>query len=192
MAQAPAPSTPAAQAAAARLAGMKPPSVAAPPAMAAEPEAQKKGKGNKADGEGGKKKLPIKAILAVVLLLGVGYVVKGKVMKPHYGPGVAVPLGATVDLGQITTNLSDGHLAQVDVVLQLTKPANSKLVTKDEPQFTGDVVADLGHDTYVGLLSPAGRAGLEAELLHQFQAALGLSEGAQQVQSVFFTSFVLQ
>lgn len=191
MAQAPAPSTPAAQAAAARLAGMKPPSAPAAPA-AVEAEAPKKGKGKKAEGEGGKKKLPIKPILAVVLLLVVGYVVKGKVMKPHYGPGVPVPLGATVDLGQITTNLSDGHLAQVDVVLQLTKPANSKLVTKDEPQFTGDVVADLGRDTYVGLLAPAGRAGLEAELLHQFQATLGLSEGAQQVQSVFFTSFVLQ
>ncbi len=187
MAQAPAPSTPAAQAAAARLAGMKPPPAGAPAPAAAEPEPQKNGKG-----KARKKKLPIKAILAVLLLLVVGYVVKAKIMKPHYGPGVPVPLGTTVDLGQITTNLSDGHLAQIDVVLQLTQPANTRVVSKDAPQFTGDVVADLGHDTYVGLLSPAGRAGLQAELLHQFQATLGPSEGAQQVQSVFFTSFVLQ
>lgn len=188
-----APSTPAAQAAAARLAGMTPPrpsEPAAPPPPATRKE-QRAAKKAAKKGEGGKKK-PIKPILAVLLLLVVGYVVKGKVMKPHYAPGAKVPNGQIVPLTQVTTNLSDGHLAQVTVDLQLTKPANLKQVTQEEPALVGAIVTDLGRDSYGTLLQPAGRSALQGELLRNFQQILGTSEGAQQVSAVYFTGFVLQ
>lgn len=192
-----APSTPAAQAAAARLAGMTPPrpaEPAAPPPPLTRKEQRAASKAaSKAEkkGAGGKKK-PIKPILAVLLLLVVGYVVKGKVLKPHYAPGAKVPAGQIVPLTQVTTNLADGHLAQVTVDLQLTKPANLKEVTLEEPALVGAIVTDLGRDTYPTLLRPAGRAALQVELLHGFQEILGTSEGAQQVSAVYLTGFVLQ
>lgn len=187
-----APSTPAAQAAAARLAGMSPPPRAAAAAPEAPPSKKEAKALKKASQDGEKKKKPIKPILGVVLLLVVGYVVKGKVMKPHYGPGQKVPAGKVVSLGSITTNLSDGHLAQVTVSIQLTAPANSKLVTKDQPEMVSQVVTDLGEQTYTGLIAPKGRAALRTGLLHSFQQMLGPSEGAQQVSAVYFTGFVLQ
>lgn len=188
-----APSTPAAQAAAARLASMGQPK-AAVEAAAAPPSKREAKKAKKAEqaGADGKKKKPVKAILAVVLLVAVGYVVKGKVMKPHYKPGEKVPAGKVVPLSAVTTNLSDGHLAQVTINLQLTAPANSKEVTKDEPQMVATIVRYLGEQTYGGLLAPAGRAKMQASLLRSFQEELGTSEGAQQVSAVYITGFVLQ
>lgn len=197
------PSTPAAQAAAARLAGMKPPprpattaagGAALAPVAASKKEAKKQAKAA-ARGAGEaekKKKKPIKPIAMVVLLLLVGYVVKGKVVKPHYAPGEAVPPGAVVSIGTVTTNLSDGHLAQVAISIQLTKAANAKLVAKDQPEMVSAVVTDLGEATYAGLLAPAGRAALRVRLLRTFQQQLGLSEGAEQASGVYFTGFVLQ
>ena len=188
-----APSTPAAEAAAARLAGMSPPRPAEAPAAPAAPASRKEQRAAKKAAKGGaKKKLPIKPILGVVLLLLVGYVVKGKVIKPHYGPGQKVPNGQIVAIDQVTTNLADGHLAQVTVELQLTKPGSTKLVTLDDPELVNSVVTDLGQDTYGQLLAPAGRAALKLELLHQFQQILGPAEGAQQVSAIYFTGFVLQ
>ena len=188
-----APSTPTAQAAAARLATMSQPRPAEAPAPAA-PLSRKEQKAAKKAAKAGeaKKKRPIKPILVAVLLLVVGYVVKGKVMKPHYKPGEKVPAGSIVPLQQVTTNLSDGHLAQVTVSLQLTKPASTKEVTADEPALVAALVTDLGRDTYAGLLAPSGRAALQAELLANFQQILGTSEGAQQVSGVYITGFVLQ
>lgn len=189
-----APSTPAAQAAAARLAGMRPPgrvvpgpgtgdaaASGAPGTTAEAPKAEKK-----------KRKLPIKLIALVLVVLVAGYVVKGKVMKPHYGPGHPAPAGEVLSLGTVTTNLSDGHLAQVSISLQLSKPANEKTVTKDEPELTATVVSELGQQTYPGLLDPVGRAALRQALLRSFQQELGTAEGAQSVTAVYFTGFVLQ
>lgn len=191
-----APSTPAAQAAAARLAGMRPPPAAAAAAPEAPPAEAKKGrkakKGDAEGAEGGKKKKPIKPILIAVVVLLVGYVAKGKIMKPHYKPGEKVPLGAIYQLGSITTNLSDGHLAQLSISLQLTKPANSKAIVKLQDELTATAVTDIGQQTYNALILPAGRHALAATMLHGFQADLGTSEGAQQVSAVYFTSFVLQ
>ena len=188
-----APSTPAAQAAAARLAGLTPPRPGAPAAVP-EPLSKKEARKAKKEAAGteGKKKKPVKPIAAVLLLLVVGYVVKGKVVKPHYGPGAKVPPGAVVALPSVTTNLSDGHLAQVSVSIQLTKAANAKLVANDESQMVASIVSQLGRQTYSGLLAPTGRTQLQATLLHVFQAELGPSEGAQQVSAVYLTGFVLQ
>lgn len=140
----------------------------------------------------GTRKKAIKAILAGLLLLVVGYVVKGKVLKAHYRAGETVPPGQVVALNAVTTNLSDGHLARVAVSLQLTKPANPKEVTSDEPRLLATIVSYLGRQSYHGLLSPSGRSRLDAFLLHRFQQELGPVDGARQVSAVYLTGFLLQ
>lgn len=194
-----APSTPAAQAAASRLAGMRPP--AASPAAAtpaAEADTGKKGRKAKkkdaaASSGDAKKKKPIKPIMLGVLLLLVAYEVKGKVMKPHYGPKNPVPAGAIFDFpASVTTNLPDGSLAQISLSLQLTKVGSTKMITKDTSELVGTAVQIIGKDSYATLLSTPGRVALQASLLHAFQAELGLTEGAQQVSAVYFTSYVVQ
>lgn len=202
-----APSTPAAQAAAARLAGMRPPPKAVPSPAAGDaagpgsgPSSSPAGsgaeKGKKKDKKGKegkeKRKLPTKWIAVGVAVLAVGFVVKGKVMKPHYGPGHPAPPGQVVSLGQVTTNLSDGHLAQIDVSIRLSKPASTKTVDADQTELVSTVVSELGRQTYSGLLNPAGRTALGGALLRSFQQELGTTEGAPVVMAVYLTGFVLQ
>ena len=189
----------------AQLAGLRPPTGAVPgglvqgaggtlfsaqAAQATRPtsEAPKEDAGT----EKKKRKKPVKPIALAVVLLLVGYVAKGKFIKPHYGPGAKVPLGEIVDLGTVTTNLSDGHLAQIGVSLQMTVAENAKEVANDTSELLGSVVTAIGQETYAALLPASGRAVLAARLLQAFQRDLGTSEGAQQVAAVYFTSFVLQ
>ena len=49
-------------------------------------------------------------------------VLKPMLFPPHYKPGQKVPAGKIMSLPQNTINLSDGHLLQVTVALQLTAP----------------------------------------------------------------------
>jgi len=193
-----APSTPAAQAAASRLAGMRPPAAGPVAAPAADAEAKVKGrkakKGKADSGEaGGKKKKPVKPILLAVLVLLVGYVVKGKVVKPHYGPHDPVPAGAIYDLPtSVTTNLPDGHLAQIAMSLQLTKVGSTKIVTKDTSEIMNTAVQIIGSQSYAMLLSVHGRVLVKQQILKAIQQELGMTEGAQQVSAIYFTSFVVQ
>jgi flagellar basal body-associated protein FliL len=165
------------------------------PVPEAEPEGkQKKGKKGAAGADGEAKKSPKKKIIIVFVVLAlVGFEAKGKLMKPHYKAGLA-PNASIFALGSttITTNLSDGHLAQVGISLQLTKAASSKTITADIPELTDSTIRILSGETYNGLLGPAGRASFAAALLHAFQSDLGTSEGAQQVSAIYFTDFVLQ
>ncbi len=189
-----APSTPAAQAAAARLAAMRPPAApgghagdAGAPGAATTKSATAPPEADKA-----KRKISKKAILIALVVLAAGYVAKTKLLKTHYAAGQKVPLGAIVPLGTITTNLSDGHLAQVSLSLQLTAPASTKLVAGDQDMLTATAVSDLGAQTYNGLILPAGRAALRAQLLAGFRADLGTADGAPQVAAVYVTQFILQ
>lgn len=203
-----APSTEAAKAAATRLAGMKRPGRGASGHGGGDPGQADVKTGGKKRGkaEGGaaeapldeeaaakkKKQRKIKVIGVVALLLVAGYVAKGKLLKPHYGPGHPAPSGQIFSLGTVTTNLADGHLAQVAVSLQLTAPAQTKTVGKESPEMMATAVADLGQETYAQLLRPAGRTALEHRLLAAYQSELGTVEGAEAVTAVYFTRFVLQ
>lgn len=158
---------------------------AAQAAVAEEPEEEKK--------KGGLKKKLI--IVVGVAALGFGawtMMLKPMLFPPHYKPGQAVPPGKIVSLPSDTINLSDGHLLQVTVALQLTAPAQDSAITEDNPKFLNSELEIFGALTYQDLLTPAGRAAAQATLLTAFQKIAGLSEGAQQVSAVYFTSFVAQ
>ena len=136
-----------------------------------------------------KKKLVI--IMVVVLLVG-GFEAKSMLLKPHYKPGQAVPLGVILPLDQLTVNMSDGHLVQASISLQLTKVA-SKAATLDIPRFDDAAITVLGAETYDALLAPGGRTLAKAQILALAQKILPPIDGvAQQVSAVYFTSFVVQ
>lgn len=156
-----------------------------------------KAKGAKGKAAGGddtpkksKKKL---VIVAVVVLLAVGYVAKGKLLKAHYKPGQPVPLGTIDTLDQLTVNLSDGHMAQATIALQLTTVANQKEITADMPRFEDAAITVLGAETYPSLLTTAGKTAVKTEILHRCQQIVGTVDGAaQQIVAVYFTGFVVQ
>jgi flagellar FliL protein len=136
-----------------------------------------------------KKKLVI--IMLVVLLIG-GFEAKSMLLKPHYKPGQAVPLGTILPLDQLTVNMSDGHLVQASISLQLTKVA-SKSATLDVPRFDDAAITVLGAETYDNLLAPDGRAEAKAQILALDQKILPPVDGdGEEVSAVYFTSFVVQ
>ncbi len=155
-----------------------------PPAKGASPAAPP------AEKPKSKKKLFL--IVGVVLLLLVGVVLKGKLLKPHFRPGEVPPAGAVVSLGTLTTTLSDGHLVQATIQLQLTVAETAKVEAKDQPQLLNAATATLGDQTYGGLLVESGRTALKAELLKDFQSVLDQPKGPVMVDAVFLTSFVVQ
>jgi flagellar basal body-associated protein FliL len=161
------------------------------PASAAGPAAASDGtdEGGEVKVKKSKKKLFI--IILVVLLVG-GFEAKSMLLKPHYKPGQAVPLGTILPLDQLTVNMSDGHLVQASIDLQLTKVA-SKAATLDVPRFDDAAITVLGAQTYDNLLAPGGRTSVKAQILSLCQKILPPVDGAaEQVSAVYFTSFVVQ
>ncbi|MDA8293724.1 MAG: flagellar basal body-associated FliL family protein [Actinomycetota bacterium] len=143
--------------------------------------------------KGGAKKLLI-IVVAAVVVLGAAFelVLKPMLFPPHYRPGQPVPAGQIVSLPQNTINLSDGHLLQVTVALQLTAPASPTAIAKDDPKFLNAELTVFGALTQPDLLNPAGRTAAQAALLQAFQQIAGTSEGAQQISAIYFTNFITQ
>jgi len=136
-----------------------------------------------------KKKMII--IMVVVLLIG-GFEAKSMLLKPHYHKGEVIPLGTILPLDQLTVNMSDGHLVQASISLQLTKLA-AKSATTDVPRFDDAAITVLGAQTYDALLAPGGRTSVKAQILALDQKILPPIDGvAEQVSAVYFTSFVVQ
>jgi flagellar basal body-associated protein FliL len=156
-----------------------------PDGVGAEPDDAEKATGKK------KKKLVV--ILAIVAVLVVaGAVVKLKMDKTVYRPGEPVPAGQVVSLGTVTVALSDGHLVQATIDLQMTKPASLTEESDDSAHLEDVAVSVLGGQSYTALLVSAGRTAVQQQLLTSFQQVLGRSDGAEQVSAVYFTGFVLQ
>lgn len=148
---------------------------------AAEPEAPKKSK----------KKMFI--IIAVVVLLIGGYEAKSMLLKTVYKPGQKVPLGKILPLDQLTVNLSDGHLVQASISLQLTAVASPSSLSSDLPRFDDAAITVLGEQTYHSLLAPGGREAAKAAILKDCQQIAGVVDGAaQQISAVYYTGFVIQ
>lgn len=138
-----------------------------------------------------KKKLFI--IIAVLVLLIGGYEAKSILMKPHYKAGQKVPLGKILPLDQLTVNLSDGHLVQASISLQLTAVASPGGLSADLPRFDDAAITILGEQTDQSLLKPAVRAEVKQEILQQCQQIAGTTDGAaEKVSAVYYTGFVIQ
>jgi flagellar basal body-associated protein FliL len=140
---------------------------------------------------GKKKKLAVILAIVVVLIVA-GAVVKLKMSKTVYRPGQPVPAGQVVSLGTVTVALSDGHLVQATIALQMTKPASQTEEADDSAHLEDVAVTVLGQQSYTGLLVSSGRTAAQQQLLTSFQQVLGPADGAPQVSAVYFTGFVLQ
>jgi flagellar basal body-associated protein FliL len=151
---------------------------------AEEPEEKKKGKT--------KKMLIIGVGVAVLGFAAWTMVLKPMLFPPHYKPGEKVPAGKIMSLPQNTINLSDGHLLQVTVALQLTAPAQEGSLTLEDPKFLNAEIDVFGALNMPDLLNPTGREAAQASLLAAVQKIAGTSEGAQQVSAVYLTQFVTQ
>lgn len=138
------------------------------------------------------KKSKKKLIIILVVLLLVGFEAKSMLLKPHYKPGQPVPLGTIIPLDQLTVNMSDGHLVQASISLQMTKVASKSALT-DVPRFDDAAITVLGAETYDELLAPGGREAAKAQILKLSQKILPPVDGAaEEVSAVYFTSFVVQ
>ncbi|HET9076917.1 MAG TPA: flagellar basal body-associated FliL family protein [Acidimicrobiales bacterium] len=138
-----------------------------------------------------KKKLFI--IIAVLVLLIGGYEAKAILLAPHYKPGQKVPMGKILPLDQLTVNMSDGHLVQASISLQLSSVAAPSTMSSDLPRFDDAAIGVLSTQTYQGLLPAAAREHVKQEILQDCQKIAGTVDGAaQQVTAIYFTGFVLQ
>ena len=145
-----------------------------------------------------KSKKKLFMIIGIVVLLGGGFKAKSILLAPHYAAGQKVPdaAGATGVLPLDTLppiNLSDGHLIQVAISLQLSVAAAPAKMTLDLPRFDDAAITVFGQMTYNQLLAPAGKEQVRAKILAADQAIAGVADGhGQQINAVYFTGWTLQ
>lgn len=154
---------------------------------------------DKAEGKsgGGRKKLVLVAVLLLVVA-GVGYM--KFVRKP---PPVGKPqAGRIVQLPTQTLNLSDGHLLQVGVAVQLTTVADPAVLSSVQPRLENIVLSKLAPFTYHQLLTSKGRSAAQhrvsvaiVKLVDSTAATSAkpkLQPGETEAMSAFFTTFLMQ
>ncbi len=144
------------------------------------------------------KKKRRKLLLVLVLFIlavgaaGVAYKMKLLPIKPHAGAKVPPPPGPVVALPQVTTNLSDGHIIQIDLSIQLESGASSSLLKGDNPKLENLIISTLGQWSFSQLLPASGRAEMEAELQARIIALLGDWDGHALVTRVYTTGLLMQ
>ena len=158
----------------------------APPADVPETGAAVKPKGKR-------KLLLLVGLVAVVGVAGLAYP-KLTHKKPagYKSAALAVPNGPIESLDPVTVNLSDGHLLQVGVAVQLTQTADAKKVTAMDPRILDAVISTFSAQTYPNLLGAAGHEQARQQLEARLQSMFPPVAGAPQVAGVYFTSFVMQ
>jgi len=138
-------------------------------------------------------------IILPIVLLGGGYVAKGKLMPPKV---VKPKLAGKIYIlpHQFTLNLTDGHYATLTVALELA-PGQSDGASATNIPATGSVVGtlpeeaviraiitnDVTNQTSNTLTSESGRTGLEQQILSQIK-----SETDVKVDQIFFTDVAVQ
>ena len=144
-----------------------------------------------------KRKRKLVLLLALVAVIAVAAVAYPKLThkKPARGyksVALAVPNGPIESLDPVTVNLSDGHLLQVGVAVQLTQAADVKKVTSMEPRILDAVISTFSALTYPGLLGPAGHEQARQQIEGRLVTLFPPVGGTPQVAGVYFTSFVMQ
>ena len=138
-------------------------------------------------------------IILPIVLLGGGYVAKGKLMPPKV---VKPKLGGEIYIlpHQFTLNLTDGHYATLTVALELA-PGQSDGASATNTPAAGSVVGtlpeeaviwaiitgDVTNQTSNTVISASGRTGLEQQILSQIKTQTDV-----KVDQVFFTDVAVQ
>ena len=155
----------------------------------------KAAEGNDAAPKKSKKKLLMIVVPLVLLLAVAGYFVGLPMLKgKQHGRAraVALPPGPVVDLPQITTNLADGHIIQIGLAMQLSSQSKPAGIPDIQPRLINAALATLGTFTYPQLLLPAGRQQVQQQLEAKMAPLVASAKGSPRLQTVYFTSFVIQ
>jgi flagellar basal body-associated protein FliL len=138
-------------------------------------------------------------IILPILLLGGGYVAKGKLMPPKV---VKPKIAGTIYIlpHQFTLNLKDGRYATLTVALELapgqsdgasaenTPAAGATVGTLPEEAVIRSIITnEVTNDPSTTLIDQTGRAGLEKQILADIK-----SETDVKVDEVFFTDVAVQ
>jgi flagellar basal body-associated protein FliL len=140
-------------------------------------------------------------IILPILLLGGGYVAKGKLMPPKV---VKPKLGGEIYIlpKQFMCNLQDGHYATLTVALELAAgqsdgataadaggaPSGATVGTLPEEAVIRAIITNaITNDTSNALVTSSGRTGLQSQILSQIK-----SETDVKVDQVFFTDVAVQ
>ena len=138
-------------------------------------------------------------IILPLVLLGGGYVAKGKLMPPKVvKPKIAGEIYILPK--QFTLNLEDGHYATLTVALELA-PGQSDGATADNIPAAGATVGTLPEEAVIRslitndvtdqtsntLITDSGRTGIEQQILSQIK-----TETDVKVDQVFFTDVAVQ
>ncbi len=143
--------------------------------------------------KGKKKGKKLFLLILVVLLLGGGaggYLMLSSAKRPQ--GKVSLP-PVTFSVPQITTNLDDGHLIQVSMILVLDPGDSTALVRADLDQLENAAILAFGSMSF-GQLSPSsGRVAAQQVLANTFNAVLHHGKKPwDTVTGVEFTNFILQ
>src|SRR4051794_12088688 len=172
------------------MAPLIPTTTGAPAEASAEAPAAKKSK----------KKLII--IVLVLALVGAGAyetVLKPKPRAKLGKDGKPIPVvaakpvaGETITLEPVTTSVSDGHVIQIALGLELIKGADAKAIATLAPQADDAANRVLAHYTYMQLLSPAGREKAHKEITKAVSKAIVDGKGKTEIFDVYLPTYVLQ
>ena len=138
-------------------------------------------------------------IILPIILLGGGYVAKGKLMPPKVvKPKIAGEIYILPK--QFTLNLQDGHFATLTVALELAAgqsdgataesatSSTSTVGTLPEEAVIRAIITNLiTNETSNALVTGSGRDGLEAQILSQIKTRTDV-----KVDQVFFTDVAVQ
>lgn len=158
--------------------------------------AEKNDKKKTADEAAPKTKMPMIAIIAVVMLVAmVGTFIVGKQVSAKSKPEAKKPIehGPILTLDEFLVNLADpsgDHFLKVTVSLELSKAKGKTPETLKEqiPIVRDAVLMSLSTKSRDDISSLAGREKLKGEIKKNVNAALGEDD----IQDVYFTNFVTQ
>ena len=145
-------------------------------------------------------------VLATLLLFGGGsagagwYFFMGQAAPDAKPAAAAKPAPAKppvfIALEAFTVNLqhddSSAQYLQVGLSLKVTDPAMVDAVKLRMPEVRNRVLLLLSSKKASEIASPQGKEALSAELVKEIGKPLGAGEGGQRIESVLFTSFVIQ
>lgn len=144
-----------------------------------------------------RKKIVIVLAAFVLLLAAVaaGYFLLGPSLfgGKKQASAIAKPVpGPTFALPQATTNLSDGHLIQVSVTLQLAPGSVTTGLASIEPQLQNAELQTLNSFSYSQLLSTSGWGLLVNHLVGSLSPVVGNASATPKLQTVYITDRVIQ
>lgn|GEM_PF-3162212 len=159
---------------------------------------QRKGKAQQAEEAPSTKRSKGKllVVLVLVVLLAGGAAAYVLLLRPkptQRAHRSAPPPGPTYTMPQLTTNLDDGHIVQLTMVLQLAPGDTTTEVSHDLIKLENAAILTFGQLGYSNLLPTTGREQAASSLAAAFNQVLAQGPAPHdKVVDIEFSSFIVQ